>query len=72
MDPSAGRPAGVTALLLTNKAVASNVPFAAKYLLRVVVSCLASEVYYCNQLLPELRKLIVVKCQIGNHPIPST
>ncbi len=48
MDPSAGRPAGVAALLLTNEAVASNVPFATKYPPRVVVSCLASEAYYCN------------------------
>jgi hypothetical protein len=48
MDPCGGRPTGGAALLLTNQAVASNVPFAAKYPLRVVVSCLASEVYYCN------------------------
>jgi hypothetical protein len=72
MNLSTGRPAGGAALLLTNQAVASNVPFAAKYPPRVVVSRLAGEVYYCNSLLLELRKLIAVKRPIGNHPIPST
>jgi hypothetical protein len=41
MDPSAGRSTGGAALLLTNQAVASNVPFAKKYPAsrRCILSC---------------------------------